>query len=141
VSLKYLLDTNIVSEPLRPLPNPNILDFLKQYQDQVAIASPVWHELLFGCYRLPESARRTAIETYLNEVVVPSLPILSYDTQTAAWHAIERARLTSIGKTPPFVDGQIAAIAKVNNLTLVTINTADYAHFQDVEIENWADAT
>lgn len=141
MSLQYLLDTNIVSEPLRPLPSPNILNYLKQHQNQIAIASPVWHELLFGCYRLPESAKRTAMEVYLNEVVLPSLPILSYDAEAAAWHAVERARLTGIGKTPPFVDGQIAAIAKVNNLTLVTVNTADYAHFQDVKIENWADTT
>lgn len=37
----------------------------------------------------------------------------------------------------PYVDGQIAAIAVVNNLILVTNNQADYADFQDIQLENW----
>ena len=59
MSLKYLLDTNVVSEPLRPVTNQKILDRLQQHQNEIAIASVVWHELLFGCYRLPPSAKRT----------------------------------------------------------------------------------
>jgi tRNA(fMet)-specific endonuclease VapC len=49
----------------------------------------------------------------------------------------ERARLIPSGLTPSYADGQIAAIAKVNNLILVTRNVADYANFQDLAIENW----
>jgi predicted nucleic acid-binding protein len=49
----------------------------------------------------------------------------------------ERARLIPLGLTPSYADGQIAAIAKVNNLILVTRNVADYANFQDLAIENW----
>jgi tRNA(fMet)-specific endonuclease VapC len=139
MSLTFLLDTNVVSDPLRQLPNPKVLERIRQHQDEIAIASIVWHELLFGAYRLPESARREAIETYLFEVVAPSLPVLVYDGAAAAWHAAERARLSGIGKIPPFVDGQIAAIAGVNGLTLVTANMSDYAHFQDIQIENWAE--
>ena len=45
--------------------------------------------------------------------------------------------LTGIGKTPTFVDGQIAAVAAVNNLTLVTANVADYTDFEGLRIENW----
>ncbi len=93
--------------------------------------------MLFGCYRLPLSARRSAIEEYLNEVVAPSIPILSYDAQAAEWHAAERARLTAVGMTPPFADGQIAAVARVNDLTLVTSNLDHYAAFQDIQVENW----
>ena len=44
-------------------------------------------------------------------------------------HATERARIVSIGKTPAFAGGQIAAIAKVNALILVTNNISDYADF------------
>jgi predicted nucleic acid-binding protein len=42
----------------------------------------------------------------------------------AEWHAAERARLAALGKTPPFVDGQITAIAYANSLTLVTLNSS-----------------
>ena len=134
---KYLLDTNIVSEPLRPAPHPKILNRLQRHQTELAIASLVWHELWFGCHRLPPSARRTAIETYLNEVAAPSLVILPYDQDAAEWHAAERTRLTKAGKTPSFVDGQIAAIAQTNDLILVTLNLADFAVFEGIRLEDW----
>lgn len=107
------------------------------HRSEVAISTVVWHELWFGCLRLPPSARRKAIEDYLYNVVAPSIPILSYDQKAAAWHAQERARLTAIGKTPPFADGQIIAVAKAHELILVTITLADYAPFQGVVIEDW----
>ena len=137
MTTKYLLDTNIVSEPLRPAPDPNILKRLKRHQDELTIAAPVWHELLFGSCRLPISAKRTAIENYLHQVVAVSMPILPYDERAAEWHAVERARLTVAGKTPSFVDGQIAAIARTNDLILVTLNRADYTDFQNLSVEDW----
>jgi len=137
VNPRYLLDTNIVSEPLRPAPNQKLLGRLRRHQADVAIASVVWHELLVGCYRLPASAKRAAIERYLFQVIAPSMSILPYDTPAAQWHAAERARLTMIGKTPSFAYGQIVAIARTNDLILVTLNLADYAAFQGVQIEDW----
>lgn len=138
MSAKYLLDTNIVSEPLRPTPNAKVMARLKRHQDELAIASVVWHELWFGCNRLPASAKRTAIENYLNQVVAVSMLVLPYDQPAAEWHAAERARLTRIGKTPPFVDGQIIAIAHTNDLILVTLNPSDYAAFDGVTVEDWS---
>lgn len=138
MSAKYLLDTNAVSEPLRPAPNAKVLGRLRRHQDELAIASVVWHELWFGCQRLPVSAKRTAIERYLNEVVAVSMPILSYDQAAAEWHAAERARLVALGKTPPFADGQIMAIAHANSLILVTLNPSDYATFGKVKVEDWS---
>lgn len=137
MTLKYLLDTNVVSEPLRPAPHPKILGHLQRHPTEMAIASVVWHELWFGCYRLPPSAKRMAIETYLNQVIAPALPILPYDQKAAEWHAAERTRLASAGKTPSFADGQIAAIAKISDLILVTLNLADYAAFEDIRLEDW----
>lgn len=121
------------------MPSLTIIDNLHRYRHEVAIASVVWHELLFGCYRLPPSAKQRALEIYLRKVVRPSIPILAYDMQCAAWHATERARLAAIGKTPPFADGQIAAIARINELTLVTLNVSDFANFQDIHVINWQD--
>ena len=138
MSLAYLLDTNVVSEPLRPAPNQQVLDRLKRYEDEIALAAVVWHELLFGAYRLPPSARRSATERYLIQVIALTIPILSYDNRAAQWHTAERTRLASLGKTPPFAYGQIAAIARVNHLILVTANTADFVLFQDIQLEDWS---
>lgn len=101
------------------------------------IASLIWHELLFGFERLPDSTKKKAIEVYFNDVIAGSLPVLPYNAREASWHASERARLTAIGKTPSFVDGQIAAIAAINDLILVTANISDYANFTDLRVENW----
>jgi tRNA(fMet)-specific endonuclease VapC len=137
VTLRYLLDTNVVSEPLRPVPNQEVLDHLREHQTEIAIASVVWHELWYGCYRLPPSTKRTVIEAYLKDVVARTIPILPYDQRAALWHAEERARLTQIGRTPPFADGQIAAVATTNGLSLVTFNHDDYTAFQDLRLEDW----
>ena len=63
--------------------------------------------------------------------------ILPYCNEAAGWHAKERARLTAIGQTPSFIDGQIAAVAYVNNLIMVTKNIADFQPFSGLIIENW----
>lgn len=132
-----MLDTNILSEPLRPEPDEEVLRRLRDRRSEVATASVVWHEMLCGCYRLPPSARRSAIQEYLDEVLWPSIPVLPYDTRAAVWHAAERARLTAAGRTPPFADGQIAAVARANDLVIVTSNVADFAHFDDTQVEDW----
>ncbi len=137
MSLKHLLDTNIVSEPLRPRPSRAILRRLGRHEGEAAIGSIVWHELLFGCARLSVSRRREAIERYLEGVVLASFPILDYDRASAEWHARERVRLEAAGKTPPFIDGQIAAIACVNKLVLVTANKLDFRRFKWLRVEGW----
>ena len=137
VSLVYLLDTNAISEPLRPSPNANLLSRIEENEGRLAIASVVWHELLYGCWRLPESRRSEAIKRYLIEVVLETLPILPYDVRAAQWHSAERVRLVRAGRPPSLADGQIAAIAAVHGLTLVTANTADFADFEGLEMTNW----
>ena len=137
MNLRYLLDTNVVSEPLRPKPNSAVMRSLRAYQDEIATATVVWHELLFGLLRLPESKKRCIIETYLQNVVKPHIPLLPYDQIAAAWHAEERTRLSRAGQTPAFVDGQIAATAIANDLILVTNNTKDFENFLNLRLENW----
>lgn len=137
MTLKYLLDTNVVSEPLRPDPAPAVLRRLHRHREEIAICSVVWHELRFGVERLPPSHRRDAIQRYLDDVVLETMPILDYDRAAAEWHAAERARLAARGETPPFVDGQIAAIARARDLTLVTFNQADFRRFQGLRVIRW----
>jgi len=138
VTVRYLLDTNVVSEPLRPVPEAGVLRRLREHDSEMAIPTLVWHEMRFGCARLPASKRRTAIERYLMEVVLPGFPMLPYDQPAAEWHALERAHLVAAGHAPPFVDGQIAAIARVNDLELVTRNRADFRQFRGLKVRSWA---
>ena len=136
--MEYLLDTNVVSEPLRPRPSVGIMRRLREHDGEIAIPAPVWYELRFGCARLPESRRRDAIERYIEDVVRTSFPVIGYDREAADWHASERARLSADGTTSPFVDGQIAAIAQVNGLTVITSNTSDFRVFQGLRVQSWA---
>ena len=135
----YLVDTNIVSEIMRPDPVESVKTAWIEHRDEIAISSITWHELRAGIYRLPQSKRRTAFENFLNEYVEKLLLILPYDKASANWHAVERTRLSQIGKTPSFSDGQIAAVAATNELILVTRNVSDFSEFRTVKIENWFD--
>jgi tRNA(fMet)-specific endonuclease VapC len=135
--LRFLLDTTIVSAPIAKDPNRRVVKKLAQEGADCAIAAPVWHELVYGASRLPTGRRRTALEEYLHGVVRSSLPILPYDDAAAEWHGRQRARLEEDGRTPPFVDAQIAAIAFVHGLVLVTANPKDFKGFVDLETADW----
>ncbi len=132
----YLIDTNILSEPIKPQPNESVITAMQCYTEAIAISAVTWHEIQFGCNRLPPSQKRAKLEQYLREVQ-STFPILPYTHEASTWHASERARLTVIGQSPAFADGQIAAIAYVNNLILVTNNVSDFAGFHNLRIENW----
>jgi len=138
VTLRYLLDTGVVSSPVSKTPDADIVRRLDEHGHQCAIAAPVWHELTYGCRRLARGRRRAALETYLHDVIRASFPILPYDEAAAAWHGHERARLEALGRPAPFVDGQIAAIAHVNDLVLVTLNARDFGRFNEIAVEDWS---
>jgi tRNA(fMet)-specific endonuclease VapC len=138
VNMRFLLDTNVVSEPIRPAPNRRLLNRLGSHSGTMGIAAPTWHELKFGCERLPKSRRREQIEDYLATVVLVDFPVQPYDEAAAAWHARERARLLARGRMPSFIDSQIAAIASVNELVLVTANRSDFAEFENLQLDNWS---
>lgn len=140
VTLRFLLDTNAISEPFRPRPDAGLMTRMREHEGAIAIAAITWHELLFGWLRLAESARKQAVEYYLYRVVNPAVALLPYDERAAAWHAAERARLTRIGRTPAYPDSQIAAIAATNGLTVVTTNVAAFADFEGVEVVDWRSA-
>jgi tRNA(fMet)-specific endonuclease VapC len=133
----YLLDTNVLSEPLMEQPSARVLERIRRLEDRLFTSSIVWHELRYGAQRMPRTGKRSIVERYLDTVVGPNVPILPYDDRAAAWHAAERARLEKKGKTPAFSDGQIAATAAVNGLVLVTRNTKHFKVFNGLDVENW----
>ena len=137
---RFLLDTSVLSEPLKPQPHPGVLQRLRRHSARLCTCTVVWHELSFGAHRLPASRRRDAIQVYLASAVLRELPIFAYDLKAAEYHALTRAHLTSGGLMPSFADGQIASIAVTNDLALVTRNVADFQRFIDLTVENWFDA-
>jgi tRNA(fMet)-specific endonuclease VapC len=132
----YLLDTNVISEPTRSRPSPAVLARLQTTTDRCAIASVTWHELRFGIERLPDGRRKDSLTDYLR-LLAPQIPVLPYDQLAADWHARMRARETSSGGTRPFADGQIAAVAAVHGLTLVTRNLPDFVGIDGLLVESW----
>lgn len=137
MTLRYLLDTNIVSAPFKTKPSQALLKRLDASAGQCCIGVPTWHELRFGHALLPASRRKEALGRYLHEVVQPSFPVLLYDRQAAEWHAQQRARLRLRGQEPSILDGMIAAIAAANDLIMVTNNVQDFSGFLGLSVENW----
>jgi len=137
LTMRYLLDTNVLSDPLSPVPDRKLTAKLRKHSGSLCTASVVLHELRYGASRLPPSRRRETIERYLESVVEGTLTIQPYDAKAASWHGVEHARLEQVGKAPSFADGQIAAIAAVHGLTLVTRNVSDFTNFKRLPVENW----
>lgn len=135
----WLLDTNILSEAMRPEPVASVMAHLSRHDGELAIAAPIWHELRYGWLRMPDGQRKDAIGHYIQDVV-GVLPVLPYDANAARIHAELRTAAASAGMTLPFVDGQIAAIAMAQGLTLVTRNTKDFAALRGLRLANWFEA-
>ena len=135
-TVTWLLDTNILSEAMRPLPDDEVMTQLTRYDGELAIPAPVWHELRYGWLRMPDGQRKDAIGHYVQEVVA-ALPVLPYDTTAARIHAELRSTCERTGRLLPFVDGQIAAIAMTHGLTLVTRNTKDFSGIAGLRLDNW----
>lgn len=137
MGLNYLLDTNILSEPAKSHPNQNVLHKLNHYSGQYCTAVTVWHELHYGVERLTDSKRKESLFAYIKALQHGGLVILPYEKMAGEWLAQEHGRLSKQGVTIPFADGEIAAIAFTNQLTLVTRNVDDFANYNELIIQNW----
>ncbi len=137
VNLRYLLDTNALSEAAKVEPNLGFMARFERHRGEIAIAATTWHELVFGVERMPPGRRRDMLAAFAAGVVASAIPVLPYDAVAAGWHARERARLTALGRPPPAADGQIAAVAVRHGLPLVTNNARDFEGFADLRVENW----
>lgn len=137
MGLKYLLDTNILSEPAKPQPNANVMRNLELYAGQYATSSTVWHELNYGVERMPDSKRKEQLRAYLATLESSGLPVLPYDKVAAAWLAAERGRLEKQGIVATYADGEIAAVAHINKLLLITRNLKDFYNFTQLAVSDW----
>lgn len=138
--MKYLLDSNIVSEPSKPIQNEKVIKLIEENREDSAIATVSFFEMLHGVLVLPEGKRKQSLKEYLEKTIVPFYDFLSYDIVSARIQAELSAKLQSIGKLTPYQDTQIASIAIANNLILVTRNIKDFENIvkvSNLKIENW----
>lgn len=136
----YLLDSNVISEIIKPEPSFSVIKKLAEHSSDCAISVTTWHELIYGVEQLEESFRKTQLRSFIQNDVKQSFKIIPYTENTAKLHAEIRAKLKKEGILLPFADSQIAAIALENRMTLATKNTKDFVQitkYFPLQIENW----
>lgn len=127
--MRYLLDTNVVSEPTKPRPNSGVIAWLDSVDEEMVFISTVTiSELRYGVERLPLGARRTGLDHWLgNDLPVRfSERILPVDLDVANASGRITARAESAGHPMEARDAFIAATAEVYGLALVTRNASDF---------------
>ena len=129
-----LLDTNVVSETMRPDPSVNVRGWLDaQRSEDLFLCVPVLAELHYGVEGLPMSARRKRLEQAIQHVEEAfAHRILPLDHAGAREYGKIVAQRDRIGRATGTMDGLIAAIAKVHG---ATIATRDIHGFDDVGLE------
>lgn len=134
-----LLDTNIVSELMRPAPEPKVLEWLDaQPAEDVWISAVTVGEIRLGIALLPDGKRKQRL-TGLAETMVEedfSERCLPYDVLAAANYAAIVAIRTRRGRPISVEDAQIAAIARSGGLTLATRNTKDFSDIDELPLVN-----
>ena len=124
-----ILDTNIISEPLKPNANPAVQAWLdRQAAETLYLTATSLSELLVGVAILPKSKRKTGLDTALSELLANLFGsrILAFDQRAAVAYAPLVSRARSAGRYISVADGQIAAIASVHGFTVATRDTAPF---------------
>ena len=135
----YLLDTNVISELVKPTPNSSVLEKLIENGKYCAICSTVWQESVYGYERMPEGKRKNKVATYLARIK-GSYDIIPYDTFASQICGELQSACERKGKSIPRYDSQIAATAIANGMILITHNMEDYQPLIEnstLKIEDW----
>ena len=136
-----ILDTNVVSEPLKPAPEPKVLAWLdNQVAETLYLTSVNLAELLAGIETLPVGRRRTDLHRALTEQMMPLFEgrILPFDKKAAEAFARINAGTKALGNPINFADGMIAAIASAHGFILATRNENDFKAAGIGLINPWA---
>ena len=136
----YLLDTNLISEMVKPSPYKNVCKKLIEYQNLCALPSTVWNELIYGVNIMQKGNRKDFLFSKMIKEVQATYEIIQYDNHAAWIQADIRSRLKERGTPVNFLDTQIASIAIANNMILVTRNIKHFEPIQQVAplmLENW----
>jgi predicted nucleic acid-binding protein len=139
--VSFLLDTNVLSEPTKPRPNPGVLDWLGAAdEDRLFVSVASLAELHFGVARLPVGKRRLRLFEWLVEELAERFRgrILPIDEQVAAdWGRIV-AQESLAGRVVGAMDAFIAATARAHELTLVTHNLRDFEQILPRIVNPWS---
>ncbi|MGJ0622305.1 MAG: type II toxin-antitoxin system VapC family toxin [Methylocystis sp.] len=129
-----LLDTNIVSEMIKPTGDANVRRWMDSFADiDFFIGAPIVAELRFGLALLPEGRKKEALtrafDTIENEIFAGR--ILAFDQRAAHAFGRLRAKRQARGRPLNVMDALVASIASAHAMTLATRNVAD---FDDLEL-------
>jgi toxin FitB len=123
-----VLDTNVVSEAMKPNPHPAVQAWLdEQAAETLYLSSVTLAELLFGIGSLPAGRRKNALTQTLNGLLdLFGDRVLAFDTDSARHYAELAVKARSAGKGFPTPDGYIAAIATARGFTVATRDVAPF---------------
>ncbi len=128
-----LLDTNVVSEPLKPSPDPAVVQWLNtQAAEDLYLPAIVAAELYYGWSILPDGRRKRVGGDLIDRVVSQfEGHVVPFDLTAAVEYGRLMATARSAGVGLPILDGQIAAIARARGAALATRNVK---HFEQTGI-------
>ena len=135
--MNVLLDTNLLSEPMRERPDALVMAELEQGGHSLYTGSLVIHEMSYGIQRLADGRRKERFGSHLQNLLSSGLPVLPYDRAAALWHGEQPALLEARGLRFACAYGQINAIAATQGLVLVTRKISDFAAFDVLQLLNW----
>lgn len=127
--MNFLLDTNVVSEWVKPRPNPGVVAWLEEVdEDRTFLSVVTLTELRYGIERMSAGSRRKRLDEWLAEELPLRFEgrVLTIDRAVADVCGRVVARGEGIGRWMEAMDAFIAATAEVHQLTLVTRNTSDF---------------
>jgi len=126
--VKYLLDTCVISELVKPSPDPMVLDWLHDIPSERLFLSVITiGEIRKGLTRLPDSKRKDRLTEWLNSLLEDYQDrIYSIDLAVAENWGVMQSKAETSGMPMSSMDSLIAAIAYTHNLILVTRNVIDF---------------
>ncbi|MDF3934067.1 type II toxin-antitoxin system VapC family toxin [Pseudomonas citronellolis] len=135
-----LLDTNVLSELMRPKPDPVVMAWLDaQSVDDLHISSITVAEILYGVARMPDGKRKQALYDLALAMFEEDFAgnILPFDTDAAVHYADLVAASEARGMVADMADGQIAAIARLHGAQIATRNVRHFESFGVPLIDPW----
>lgn len=136
-----VLDTNVVSEAMKPEPNPTVRAWLNdQVAETLYLTSVTLAELLFGIGALPPGKRKDMLAQALEGLLgFFAGRVLPFDTDAARHYAELAVAARTAGKGLPTPDGYIAAIAASRAFIVASRDTAPFVAAHVQVINPWAE--